>query len=69
MGHSSIPEIFGYPTPLDAKEWHRWLPFWPVRLIEGRWSIAEVVWRRKTAVGWEYSERQETEDEFQEMQW
>lgn len=53
----------------DPRLWHKCQPFWPVRLIEGGWTVFPV-WRRMAAKGrWEYSSREDTHEEWLERQW
>jgi len=60
--------IFDRVPPTDPAYWHRWHPFVPVRTIEGHYQWRPV-WRRKTATGWQYSDREEAPEEWQDRQW
>jgi hypothetical protein len=63
-----LKELCDCREPHDINLWHKWYPGLPVRDINGKWLFFEV-WRRRGPNGWEYQEREETEDEFYDRQW
>lgn len=66
----SFFEIFTPATHAGDSLWHEIVPFFPVRMSDGKWSDPEdTILRRKTAKGWEYKAIPETDEEYYARQW
>lgn len=60
-----LQRFYGRQSPDDETLWHKWSPFFPVRLDDGRLSdMVGQVWRRRTSQGWEYRQDEEADDEW-----
>jgi hypothetical protein len=66
----SFFEIFTPVARADQALWHEIVPFFPVRMSDGKWPGADdTIFRRRTAKGWEYRAISETKEEFIARQW
>jgi hypothetical protein len=61
-------DAYERPTPADETLWHKWTLFSPRISVEG-WLIMAAVWRRRVGTRWQYKKREQTDEEWSEIQW
>ena len=62
-----LPFLYGRVAPQDPFRWHSWTIYRPFK-HDGR-LIFGSTWRRRSATGWEYEPRKETQEEYDARQY
>jgi hypothetical protein len=62
--------ILNLDLPEDLSIWHRYWAWFPVRLVDGKWSDgSDRLWRRKIGGRFEYKQDPESIDDILNRTW